>query len=55
LFRLVIVSVAKGWSLFIKPLLPNAQTIEAMKAARRGELVTMGSTDELVASLNDGD
>ena len=33
--------------------MPNAKTIRAIKAARRGELVTVGSTDELLASLND--
>jgi DNA-damage-inducible protein J len=36
-----------------EPLVPNAETIEAMKAARRGELVTAGkSSKELLASLN---
>jgi len=31
---------------------PNAETIEAMKAARRGELVTAGSPENLLKSLN---
>lgn len=35
--------------------MPNAKTIRAMKAARRGELVTGGSIYELFASLNDDD
>jgi hypothetical protein len=32
--------------------MPNAKTIRAMRAARRGELVTVGSIDEIFASLN---
>lgn len=33
-------------------IIPNAETIEAMKAARRGELVTAGrSSGALLASL----
>ena len=35
--------------------MPIEKTIKAMKAARRGELVTVGSTDELLASLNADD
>jgi len=36
-------------------LVPNVETIEAMKAAWRGELVTAGkSSKELLASLNRG-
>jgi DNA-damage-inducible protein J len=31
---------------------PNAETIEAMKAARRGELTTVGKPGSLLASLN---
>jgi len=32
--------------------IPNEETIEAMKAARRGELVTVGPPGKLLASLN---
>jgi DNA-damage-inducible protein J len=35
--------------------MPNAETVEAMKAARRGELVTVGSIDYLLADLNADD
>jgi DNA-damage-inducible protein J len=35
-----------------EPLVPDAKTIEAMKAARRGELVTVGSPKDLLADLN---
>ena len=36
-----------------EPLIPNEATIKAMKAARRGEVVTVGSVDNLLANLND--
>jgi DNA-damage-inducible protein J len=54
-FRLMMVRIARDKALPFEPLVPNAETIEAMKAARRGELVTVGSTDELLASLNADD
>jgi len=38
-----------------EPLVPNAETVEAMKAARRGELVTVGTLEELFQDLNAGD
>jgi hypothetical protein len=31
--------------------LPNAETVEAMKAARRGELVKAGKPEQLLRSL----
>jgi DNA-damage-inducible protein J len=52
-FRLLMVRIAKEKALPFEPLVPNAETIEAMKAARRGEVVTAGSPDQLVASLNE--
>jgi DNA-damage-inducible protein J len=54
-FRLLMVRIAKEKALPFEPLVPNAETIEAMKAARRGEVVTVGSRDKLVASLNEDD
>jgi DNA-damage-inducible protein J len=54
-FRLMMVRIAKDKALPFEPLVPNAETIEAMKAARRGDLVTVGSPDALLASLNAGD
>ncbi len=38
-----------------RPLDPNRETIRAMKAARRGNLVTVGSVDALIAELNEDD
>jgi DNA-damage-inducible protein J len=54
-FRLLMVRIAKDKALPFAPLVPNGETIEAIKAARRGELVTVGSTEELLTSLNEED
>lgn len=54
-FRLLMVRIAKDKKLPFAPLVPNDETIAAMRAARRGELTTVGSTDELVARLNADD
>ena len=35
-----------------EPLKPNAETVAAMKAARRGELIKVGKPDKLLQSLN---
>src|SRR5437016_1322689 len=51
-FRLMMVRIAKEKALPFEPLVPNEETIEAMKAARRGEVTTAGSPGELLASLN---
>jgi DNA-damage-inducible protein J len=40
------------WLFMGAGLEPNAETIEALKAARRGEGVTFDSIDELFADLN---
>ena len=44
----------KSWksALPLEPLNPNAETVAAMKAARRGELVKVGKPDKLLRSLN---
>jgi DNA-damage-inducible protein J len=54
-FRMLLVRVARERALPFEPLAPNAETIEAMKAARRGELVTVGKPGKLLASLNADD
>ena len=51
-FRLLMVRIAREKALPFEPLVPNEETIEAMKAARRGELVTVSSPQELLTSLN---
>lgn len=54
-FRLLMVKVAKEKGLPFEPLVPNAETIGAMKAARRGDLITACYADELLASLHEDD
>ena len=51
-FRLMMVKIAKEEKLPFELLEPNDETLEAMKAARRGELVTVGPPGKLLASLN---
>jgi DNA-damage-inducible protein J len=51
-FRLLLRKVAAEKSLPFEPLVPNAETVEAMRAARRGEVVTAGKPSDLLASLN---
>lgn len=54
-FRLLMVKIAAEKALPFEPLIPNAETVAAMKAARRGKLVTAGSPNKLLASLNADD
>ena len=54
-FRLMMVRIAAEKRLPFEPLVPNAETIEAMKAARRGELTPAESVDDLMADLNADD
>jgi DNA-damage-inducible protein J len=51
-FRLMMVKIAKEKTLPFEPLVPNKETIDAIKAARRGELTTVGPPGKLIASLN---
>jgi DNA-damage-inducible protein J len=51
-FRLMMVKIAKEKALPFEPLIPNEETIEAMRAARRGELTTAGPPGKLLTSLN---
>ena len=52
-FRLLLKRVAAEKALPFEPLVPNAETVAAMKAARRGELVTVGHPSKLLARLNE--
>ena len=54
-FRMLLVRVAREKALPFEPLVPNDQTIKAMKAARRGDMVTVNSVNNLLASLNAND
>ena len=54
-FRLMMVRIAAEKRLPFDPLAPNAETVEAMKAARRNELVAIGGVDALMTDLNADD
>lgn len=50
--RLLLTKVAREHALPFDPLIPNAETIEAMKEARRGNLSSFTTVEELMADLN---
>ena len=54
-FRMMLVRVAREKALPFEPLVPNAETIAAMKAARRGEVTVAGSVDDLLNDLHADD
>lgn len=54
-FRMLLTRIAKEKALPFEPLVPNKETIAAMKAARQGKLTTVKNTDELLGSLNADD
>ena len=49
----LIARIATEKALPFESLKPNDETVKAMKAARRGELVTVDSPDDLTAQLNE--
>jgi DNA-damage-inducible protein J len=51
-FRLLLTKIAQEKALPFEPLVPNMETIEAMKAARRGDITEVDSVDALLPSLN---
>lgn len=53
--RLLLIRVAKEHALPFDPLIPNAETVESMKEARRGKLASFDSVDALMADLNEDD
>ena len=54
-FRLMMVRIATEKRLPFEPLVPNEETIEAMKAARRGDVIAVGGVEDLMADLNADD
>jgi DNA-damage-inducible protein J len=54
-FRMLLMRTVAERALPFDPLVPNAETIEAMKAARRGEVVKLGGLEELMADLHADD
>jgi DNA-damage-inducible protein J len=53
--RLLITRIAREKALPFETFAPNETTIEAMRAARRGEVVTVGDIDGLFADLHADD
>jgi len=53
--RLLLTKVAHEGALPFDPLVPNAETIAAMKAARAGNLPRVNSIADLLAELNADD
>ena len=51
-FRLLFKRIAAEKALPFEPLVPNSETVEAMKAARRGDVVTAGKPSDLLSTLN---
>ena len=54
-FRMMMVRIAREKALPFEPLVPNAETIEAMKEARRGGLPRYRNVDAMLAALNEED
>jgi DNA-damage-inducible protein J len=54
-FRLMMMRIAKDKALPFEPLIPNAETVDAMLAARRGELIHVGDVSNLLKVLNADD
>jgi len=54
-FRIMLTRVAKEKALPFEPLIPNEETIAAMKEARRGGLPSFKDVDALMADLNADD
>jgi len=50
--RLLLTRVAREHALPFDPLVPNPETIEAMKEARRGQLRSFETVDDLMADLD---
>jgi DNA-damage-inducible protein J len=51
-FRIMLKRTVAERALPFDPMTPNEETVEAMMAARRGELVEVGSVEDLMADLH---
>lgn len=54
-YRMMMIKIATEKRLPFELLIPNETTIAAMNAAREGDLVTVGSVEDLMADLNADD
>ncbi len=50
--RIMLTRVAREKALPFEPLVPNAETVQAMKEARRGDLPSFANVEELMANVN---
>jgi len=53
--RLMLIRVAREGALPFEPMVPNAETIAAMKEARGGGLASFSTIDDLMVDLNADD
>lgn len=54
-FRMMMTRIATEKALPFDPLIPNEETIEAMRAARSGDVKSVGSLDDLMKDLRADD
>ncbi len=54
-FRMMMTRIAREKALPFEPLVPNEETIAAMREARRGKLPRFKTVDDLMKDLNAGD
>jgi DNA-damage-inducible protein J len=54
-FRMMLIRTVAEHALPFDPLTPNEETVMAMQAARRGELVEVGNLEGLMADLHADD
>ena len=54
-FRMMMTRIAAEKALPFEPLVPNAETIQAMREARSGNLARFRTVEALFADLNAGD
>ena len=54
-FRMMLMRTVAERALPFEPLMPNAETVEAIKAARKGEVVKVGSIEDLMDDLHADD
>jgi DNA-damage-inducible protein J len=54
-YQLLMTRIASEKALPFSLLVPNAETIEAMRAARRGELIPVASVADLFSDVDDND
>jgi len=54
-FRMMMVRIAREKALPFEPLVPNPETVAAMREARKGKLPRFRDVDALMKDLNAGD